>query len=170
MKYLKTALLVWALSVGTAFAGPQGFALHDTPQPVINVRFETEDGSRGDMEDFRGKVILVNVWATWCVPCREEMPTLDALQAELGGDDFEVVALSIDRAGSQVVRRFYDEIGVTNLNMYVDQTMLSMTALRTVGLPTTILIDAQGRELGRLVGPAEWDDPEMVSFLRGFIE
>jgi len=112
----------------------------------------------------------VNVWATWCVPCREEMPTLDALQAELGGDDFEVVALSIDRAGSQIVRRFYDEIGVTNLNMYVDQTMLSMTALRTVGLPTTILIDAQGRELGRLVGPAEWDDPEMVSFLRSFIE
>lgn len=148
MKYLKTALLVWALSVGTAFAGPQGFALHDTPQPVINVRFETEDGSRGDMEDFRGKVILVNVWATWCVPCREEMPTLDALQAELGGDRFEVVALSIDRAGSPVVRRFYDEIGVNNLKMYVDKTMLSMTALRTVGLPTTILIDAQGRSLG----------------------
>ena len=130
MKYLKTALLVWALSVGAAFAGPQGFALHDTPQPVINVRYETEDGSRGDME----------------------------------------VALSIDRAGSPVVRRFYDEIGVTNLKIYVDKTMLSMTALRTVGLPTTILIDAQGRELGRLVGPAEWDDPEMVSFLRSFIE
>jgi thiol-disulfide isomerase/thioredoxin len=170
MKYLKTALLVWALSFGPAFAGPQGFALHDTPKPVINVRYETEDGSRGEMEDFRGKVILVNVWATWCVPCREEMPTLDALQAELGGDRFEVVALSIDRAGSPVVRRFYDEIGVTNLRMYVDKTMLSMTALRTVGLPTTILIDAQGQELGRLVGPAEWDEPEMVSFLREFIE
>jgi thiol-disulfide isomerase/thioredoxin len=134
------------------------------------VRYLTEDGSRGDMEDFRGKVILVNVWATWCVPCREEMPTLDALQAELGSDRFEVVALSIDRAGSPVVRRFYDEIGVTNLEMYVDKTMLSATALRTVGLPTTILIDAQGQELGRLVGPAEWDDPDMVSFLRDFIE
>ena len=170
MKYLKPALVAWAMSVSAAFAGPQGFALHDMPQSVINVRYLTEDGSRGDMEDFRGKVILVNVWATWCVPCREEMPTLDALQAELGGDRFEVVALSIDRAGSPVVRRFYDEIGIANLRMYVDKTMLSMTALRTVGLPTTILIDAQGRELGRLVGPAEWDDPEMVSFLRGFIE
>ena len=168
MKYLKPALLAWALSIGTAFAAPQGFALHDTPQTVINVRYLTEDGSRGDMEDFRGKVILVNVWATWCVPCREEMPTLDALQAELGSDRFEVVALSIDRAGTPAVRRFYDEIGVTNLKTYVDKTMLSATALRTVGLPTTILIDAQGRELGRLVGPAEWDDPEMVSFLRSF--
>lgn len=170
MKHLKPALVAWILSVGAGFAGPQGFALHDTPQPVINVRYLTENGSRGDMEDFRGKVILVNVWATWCVPCREEMPTLDALQAELGGDDFEVVALSIDRAGSPVVRRFYDEIGVTNLKMYVDQTMLSMTALRAVGLPTTILINAQGQELGRLVGPAEWDEPDMVAFLRGFVE
>jgi len=170
MKYLKPALFAWALSVSAAFAGPQGFALHDTPQPVANVRYDKEDGSRGDMEDFCGKVILVNVWATWCVPCREEMPTLDALQAELGSDDLEVVALSIDRAGPPVVRRFYDEIGVTNLKMYVDQTMLSMTALRAVGLPTTILINAQGQELGRLVGPAEWDDPKMVSFLRRFIE
>ena len=101
MKHLKPALIAWALSVSAAFAGPQGFALHDTPQPVINVRYLTADGSRGDMEDFRGKVVLVNVWATWCVPCREEMPTLDALQAELGGDDFEVVALSIDRAGAR---------------------------------------------------------------------
>jgi thiol-disulfide isomerase/thioredoxin len=170
MKYLKQALLVWALAAGAAFAGPQSFALHDTPQPVINVRYDKGDGSRGNMEDFRGKVILVNVWATWCIPCREEMPTLDALQAELGGESFEVVALSIDRAGAPVVRRFYDEIGVTNLAMYIDKTMLSATALRTVGLPTTILIDARGQELGRLVGPAEWDDPEMVSFLRGFIE
>lgn len=170
MKHSTLALLAWALSVSAAFAGLQGFVLHDTPQPVINVRYLTEDGSRGNMEDFRGKVILVNVWATWCVPCREEMPTLDALQAELGSDRFEVVALSIDRAGSPVVRKFYDEIGVTNLAMYVDKTMLSMTALRTVGLPTTILIDAQGQELGRLVGPAEWNDPEMVSFLKGFSE
>jgi hypothetical protein len=98
------------------------------------------------------------------------MPTLDALQATLGGDNFEVVALSIDRAGTPVVRKFYDEIGVKHLKTYLDKTMLSATALRAVGLPTTILIDRQGQELGRLVGPAEWDDPEMIAFLRGFIE
>lgn len=170
MTPLKLALALSFIWAGAAIAAPQGFALHDEPQPVINVRFVTEDGTRKDMESLRGKVLLVNVWATWCVPCREEMPTLDALQAELGSDRFEVVALSIDRAGPQAVGRFYDEIGVKHLKMYVDDTMLSATALRTVGLPTTILINAEGQELGRLVGPAEWVDPEMVSFLKGFIE
>ena len=168
LRKLAFALLVAWPSISNA--APQGFALHDTPQPVINVRFVTHDGTRADLESLRGKVLLVNVWATWCIPCREEMPTLGALQAALGGDKFEVVALSIDKAGPPVVQRFYDEIGVTQLKMYVDQTMLSATALRTVGLPTTILINAEGQELGRLVGPAEWDDPEMVSFLRGYIE
>lgn len=166
-------ILILAISlawIGGAIAGPQGFAVHDEPQPIANIRFVTEDSTRMDMEDFRGKIVLVNVWATWCAPCREEMPTLDALQAELGSDRFEVVALSIDRAGPQVVRRFYDEIGVTHLGIYVDETMLSATALRTVGLPTTLLVNADGRELGRLVGPAEWDDPEMMSFLRSFAE
>jgi len=170
MTSLKLAIVLFFVSLSSAIAAPQGFALHDEPQPVVNVRFVLEDGTRKDMESLRGKVLLVNVWATWCVPCREEMPTLDALQATLGGEDFEVVALSIDRAGTQVVRRFYDEYGVKNLKTYVDKTMLSATALRTVGLPTTILIDRQGQELGRLVGPAEWDDPEMIAFLKGFIE
>jgi thiol-disulfide isomerase/thioredoxin len=170
MKHFTRALIVWAWSFGIAFAGPQGFAVRAMPQPIVNVRYLTEDGRRGDREDFRGKVILVNLWATWCVPCREEMPTLDALQAELGSDVFEVVALSIDRAGAPAVRRFYNDIGVNNLTMYVDNTMLSMTALRAIGLPTTILIDDKGQELGRLIGPAKWDDPKMVSFLRDFIE
>jgi len=170
MTSLKLTVVLFLIWVGGAIAAPQGFALHDEPQPVINVRFLTEDGTRKDMESLRGKVLLVNVWATWCIPCREEMPTLDALQVALGGDNFEVVALSIDRAGTPVVRKFYDEIGVKHLKTYVDKTMLSATALRTVGLPTTILINRQGQELGRLVGPAEWDDPEMIAFLGGFIE
>ena len=170
MSSFKLAAALFLASAGTAVAGPQGFAVYDEPQEVANVRFVTEDGTRMEMADFQGKVILLNVWATWCVPCREEMPTLDALQASLGSDRFEVVPLSIDRAGVPPVRRFYDEIGVTHLGMYVDKTMLSATALRTVGLPTTILIDAKGKELGRLVGPADWDDPEMVNFLKGYID
>ncbi|MBV1897021.1 MAG: TlpA family protein disulfide reductase, partial [Rhodobacteraceae bacterium] len=99
MTLLKLTVVLFLVWVGGAIAAPQGFALHDEPQPVINVRFLLEDGTRKDMESLQGKVLLVNVWATWCIPCREEMPTLDALQATLGGDNFEVVALSIDRAG-----------------------------------------------------------------------
>jgi len=170
MKHLLMASVLWVISASAVFAGPQGFALHDTPQPVANVRYLNGDGSRGELADFRGKTVLLNIWATWCPPCREEMPTLDALQAELGSDRFEVVTLSIDRAGVPVVRRFFDEIGVDNLNIYVDETMLSSTALRAFGLPATILVDPEGRELGRLIGPAKWDDPEMVSFLRQFIQ
>ena len=160
-------MLVW---VGGEIAAQRGFVLQDDPHTVINVRLVLVYGRLNDWVALQGKVLLVNVWATWCIPCREEMPTLDALQATLGGDNFEVVALSIDRAGPPVVRKFYDEIGVKHLKTYVDKTMLSATALRTVGLPTTILINRQGQELGRLVGPAEWDDPEMIAFLRGFIE
>ena len=169
MKNLKPALIAWALSVGAAFATPQGFALHDTPQPVANVRYDKDDGSRGDMEDFRGKVILVNVWATWCVPCREEMPTLDALQEKLGGDDFHVLPLSIDRAGMEIVRRFYDEIGIRHLDTYLAEDIRVMAAFAVVGLPTTILIDRDGFERGRLVGPAEWDSPAVMAQIQTII-
>lgn len=171
MKPVILGAILWlsALTQGLA-AGTQGFAVHDAPQDVANFRFVTEDGTWMDLEGFRGRVILLNVWATWCPPCVKEMPTLDALQGALGGPEFEVVALSIDNAGPDVVRDFFDRIGVRNLNMYVDETMLSFTALRVVGLPTTLLINAEGKEIGRLIGPAEWNDPEMVAFLKSHIK
>ncbi len=170
MKQSVLAVAVWWFSVAAAVAAPQGFSVLETPQEVANVRFVTKDGSRLKLEDFRGRVVLLNVWATWCVPCRKEMPTLDALQAELGGPKFEVLALSIDRAGTGIVKRFYDDIGISNLKIYVDTTMLSATALQAFGLPTTLLIGRDGREVGRLVGPAEWNDPEMIAFLRQYVK
>src|SRR3546814_2217971 len=105
-------------------------------------------------------MILLNIWATWCGPCREEMPTLDRLQARLGGPDFEVVALSIDRAGIAVVSEFYDEIRVQHLAEYIDESAKAAGQLNAVGLPTTLLIDREGQEIGRQVGPAEWDAHE----------
>lgn len=169
MKRSVLALAAWFVAVTAAAAAPQGFAVHETPQEVANVSFVTADGSSMTLDDFRGRVVLLNVWATWCVPCREEMPTLDALEAELGGPGFEVLALSIDRAGAGVVQRFFDEIGISRLTMYLDTTMRSATALRAFGLPTTLLIGRDGREIGRLVGPADWNDPEMVAFLRQYV-
>lgn len=147
--------------------GPRtGVGWTSTPQPVPDVRFQDADGKPLSLSNFRGKVVLLNVWATWCVPCREEMPALDRLQQMLGGPAFEVVALSINSGGAAVVQRFYDEIGIRSLAVYVDPSMEVSGKLRTVGIPTTLLLDREGRERWRKTGPAEWDSPVIVESLR----
>ena len=140
--------------------------LHDAPRALPELRFKDGSGKPLSLADFRGKVVLLNLGATWCGPCREEMPTLDRLQATLGGPDFEVLALSIDRAGIGVVDAFYTEIGIKNLARYIDESGRVAQHLNVLGLPTTLLLDHEGREIARHVGPAEWDKPEMVTFLR----
>lgn len=134
-----------------------------------SLSFADGDGRRLTLEDFRGKVVLLNVWATWCIPCRREMPTLDRLEARLGGPDFHVLPLSIDRAGSDAVRRFYHEIQIENLGIYVGEERQTLGALGVIGLPTTLLISREGQEIGRLVGPAEWDGPEAVAQFQSVI-
>jgi thiol-disulfide isomerase/thioredoxin len=160
-----------AISIQSVAAeAPTGFALHESPRPVPEIEFENGQGEAMSLADFRGRVVLLNIWATWCAPCRREMPTLDRLQAELGGPDFEVVALSIGRKGLSAVQQFYDEIGLETLPIYLDQSGKSQRALSVLGIPTTLLLDRQGNEIGRLLGPAEWDSPEMVAFIRGRIQ
>lgn len=154
---------------GQAAAEPRAMPLHETPKPVPTLRFTDEAGTALTLDEWRGKLVLVNVWATWCGPCRAEMPTLDRLQGLLGGDRFEVVALSIDRAGAGPVRAFYDDVGVEHLGLYIDATMTAHRALSVFALPGTILVGPDGRELGRLIGPAEWDAPEMVAVLKAAI-
>lgn len=149
---------------GSPAKSPAAMTLHDAPRPVPELRFADGDGGPITLADFRGKVVLLNVWATWCGPCREEMPTLDRLQAALGGQDFEVVALSIDRIGIEAVDRFYAEIGAKHLGRYIDVSAKAARDLGAYGLPTTLLIDRDGREVARHVGPAEWDTPSMVTF------
>jgi len=167
-------------SGGTPVRAPQGggqaetassrsFVMHEAPRPLPEIKFEDGNGEGLTLADLRGKTVLLNIWATWCVPCREEMPTLDALEAELGGPAFEVVPLSVDRAGPEVVRKFYAEIGIEHLGLYIDASMRASFDLQAPGLPTTLLIDSEGRELGRLVGPAEWDTPEMIAFLKNHL-
>lgn len=163
-------LLAGALALAaTPAAARPVMPLHKTPREMLSPPFV--DGDRRDLTlaDFRGRVVLLNVWATWCGPCREEMPTLDRLQARLGGDDFQVLPLSIDRAGLGPVRRFYDEIGIRHLVQYLAEDIRAMLAFAVIGLPTTLLIDRQGRERGRLTGPAEWDSAEAVAQFRSII-
>jgi thiol-disulfide isomerase/thioredoxin len=158
-------LAVAAAPLTHAQEPPKNFVLHAAPKPIPAVSFDDDQGRRRSLADFRGKVVLLNIWATWCPPCRREMPSLDRLQSTLGGPDFEVAALSIDRAGIDVVRKFYAEVGIRNLAVYIDTSGKAPRELGTVGVPSTLLIDREGRELGRLAGPAEWDASEIVAFL-----
>ncbi len=141
----------------------------ETPRPLPELHFVDGTGARRSLADFRGRVILLNVWATWCVPCREEMPALDRLQAALGGPDFEVVPLSIDRGGVFVIKGFYEELDLRALQIYVDQAGEALTKLGAVGIPLTLLVDREGRELWRVVGPAEWDKPAAVNRIRSHL-
>ncbi|MBI4194360.1 MAG: TlpA family protein disulfide reductase [Betaproteobacteria bacterium] len=150
---------------------PGGFPLrlHSAPKTLANVTFEDGSGRRLTLADFRGKIVLLNIWATWCPPCRKEMPALDRLEQQLGGPGFQVLALSIDRGGTVAVQSFYEEIDVRALKVYVDASGQAPDKLSVVGLPTTLLIDAAGYELGRLTGPAEWDSPEAVATIRRYL-
>lgn len=145
--------------------GMPAFVYKSTPEALADVSFVDAAGADTTLSSFRGKTILLNLWATWCAPCREEMPSLDRLQTELGSDAFEVVALAVDRTGLEAARKFLDEIGVKSLKLYADPTTRSGSALKTIGLPTTILIDPEGREIGRLPGPAEWDSADAKALI-----
>lgn len=143
-----------------------GMSVHKSPRPAVDVAFDAPDGKRVTMADFRGRAVLLNLWATWCAPCRAEMPALDRLQAQLGGDRFEVVTVNIDTARLERREAFWKETAIRHLTFYADpkadifQTL--KRAGKAVGLPTTILIDAEGCELGVMAGPAEWDSDDAV--------
>ena len=142
-----------ALSQGQMAA----FVFRKAPEALPEAKFQDASGRERTLADWRGKVVLLNLWATWCLPCRKEMPALDRLQRELGSDAFEVVAVSVDRTGLPGARKFLDEAKVDKLGLYADGSARMATTLRAGGLPATLLIDREGREIGRLLGPAEWD-------------
>jgi len=163
---MAAAVVVLASQFAAGQEPPKNFVMHDAPKPVAAINFDDAQGRSRSLAEFKGKVVLLNIWATWCGPCRKEMPALDRLQAALGGPEFEVVALSIDRGGTDAVRKFFADIGIRTLAMYLDSSGQALRTLSALGLPTTLLIDREGREIGRLIGPAEWDSPEMVEFVR----
>jgi thiol-disulfide isomerase/thioredoxin len=136
------------------------FVPAETPAPVPNLEFRDGSGKVIHLADFRGKLLLLNLWATWCTPCREEMPSLDALQGAIGSDKFQVLALSVDQNGLELARAFLKEVKATRLALYNDPTSRANFLMKGYGLPTTVLVSPEGLELGRIVGPAEWNTPE----------
>jgi thiol-disulfide isomerase/thioredoxin len=163
------ALAAGAASPSTAPGEPAPFIAQQTPRPMPALHFEDGDGAAVTLADFRGRVVLLNLWATWCAPCRTEMPALDRLQAKMAGPDFTVVPLSIDHRGRDAVARFYRDLGLTTLGIYVDRSGEALSALELSGMPTSFLLDRQGRELGHVIGTAPWDDAEMLSRIKGYL-
>lgn len=168
----------WWLTGGGAggHAGPppvagemQTFEVHSRPQPAPELFLQDVDGRALSLADFAGRYVLLNLWATWCPPCVHEMPSLDRLQAQLGDDRFEVVTLSIDREGLEIVAPFYADHGLEHLAIYLDPESRTPRALQVRGLPTTFLFDPEGREIGRFAGPADWDGPDAVALIRHYL-
>ena len=146
------------------------FELAKPPKPLPDLGFTDGDDKPLKLADFKGKAVLVNFWATWCAPCVKEMPSLDRLQAEMGKDKFVILPLSLDGPSKPKVAPFYADRKLANLGIYFDKGKKVLGALDVSVLPTSILIDAQGRELGRLEGDADWDKPEALALMKAAVE
>ncbi len=176
------AMIALATVVGTpamALGGEQppllgvfkdNFTLSDPTVPAPQTSFTDGSGKEISLTTFKGQVVVLNFWATWCAPCVREMPTLDRLQAKLGGDGLAVVAVSQDRGGPAVVAPFFKELGIRELKVYLDPGGELAQEFGLKGLPTTLLIDAEGRVVGGLEGPAEWDSEEALTLIRYYLQ
>ena len=150
------------------------FLVANAPDLLRDLSFKAPDGSDTSVAAFAGKTVLLNLWATWCVPCRTEMPALDRLEAELGGKDFSVVAVNVDVNDSGRAQDFLREIGVAHLAFYADPSFAIFNKLKSrglaLGLPATLLIDPRGCRIGGVEGPAAWDSEEAKTLVRAAIK
>lgn len=146
----------------------QGIEVHILPRALPSLRFTAASGAATQLAAWHGRTVLLNVWATWCTPCREEMPTLDRLQAVLGGSGFAVLPVSIDSGGMPEVQAFLRNTGVKHLQPYLD-TDHDAAKLAIGGIPLTLLVDSQGREVARKRGLAHWDDPAVLDLIRSYL-
>ena len=141
------------------------FTRHSEPRIVPDIAFNDADGRQVRLSDWRGQLVLLNIWATWCGPCKAELPSLDRLQAKLGGKEFNVLALSTDRGGPKVPAQFFSREGITHLKVFNDDTGEAAIRMKEPGLPLSIVLNENGQEIARLLGPREWDSAEMIAQL-----
>ena len=139
------------------------------PLRLPDLAFEDADGKPRKLSDWRGRTVLVNLWATWCVPCRKEMPALEGLQTRLGGPNFEVVAINIDTRDPEKPKNFLKDAHLTRLGYFNDEKAKVFQDLkaigRALGMPTSVLVDGQGCEIATIAGPAEWDSDDAVKLI-----
>ncbi|WP_298258745.1 TlpA disulfide reductase family protein [uncultured Litoreibacter sp.] len=182
MRFLKLLVLYAGLALGAnpAVAGTDalfalakgdlaGLQVHGEPRALPATKFLDAGGNKVGLSAYRGKYVLLNFWALWCAPCVKEMPSLDRLDAKLGGAKFEVVTITTGRNARPAVDRFFDEKKLAHLPKLFDPKMTLIRDIGGRGLPFTVLIDPQGREVARMNGDAEWDSPAALAMLRGWM-
>jgi thiol-disulfide isomerase/thioredoxin len=144
------------------------------PLRLPDLVFEDAEGNSKKLSDWRGRTVLVNLWATWCVPCRKEMPALENLQTRLGGPDFEVVAVNIDTRDTEKPKNFLKEVNLTRLGYFSDpkaKVFQDLKAIgRALGMPTSVLVDGEGCEIATIAGPAEWDSEDAVKLITAAVK
>lgn len=159
-------LFTWLPAIAAEGAGlEQRFVYQSPARDVFNLRFEDEKGKAYKLSDFKGRYVLLNVWATWCKPCVKEMPSLDALQKQLDPKKIALIALAQDRNGTVVIPAFYKRHELHNLKTYVDPEGMGLTQLGVRGVPTTLLINPEGKEIGRIENEVDWVHPRTLTFL-----
>ena len=182
MAFFYSALLYTALALGAnaAMADTAGLEalksgdmrkLVFASEPAVvpdTVIYDVEDAEHR-LSDYRGRVVLVNFWATWCAPCRKEMPSLDRLQGAMGGEDFVVVTIATGRNPIPAMQKFFTENGVANLPLLRDPKQALARDMAVLGLPVSLLLDREGREVARLIGDAEWDTAEAQALIAAVI-
>jgi thiol-disulfide isomerase/thioredoxin len=145
--------------------------VHDSPVATSSVAFDLADGAgTTTLEAWRGKYVLVNFWATWCAPCRKEMPQLNALQKEFGGEDFEVLTIATGRNSPEGIKRFFEEAGVDSLSRHQDPKQAVASQMGIFGLPITVIMDPEGREIARLRGDADWSSDSAKAIIKALID
>jgi len=179
MSILRSVLLYTALVLGANAAvadiaalregSMKKLNLHSEPKAAGTATFTDAEGGEHTLAEYHGQVVLLNFWATWCAPCRKEMPGLNALQAELGGEDFQVVTIATGRNMLPAITRFFDEVGATDLPILLDPKQKLARDMAVLGLPATVILDREGQEIGRLTGDAEWDSDSAKAVLRALI-
>ena len=179
MRFVVLAIFYTALAIGANAQTPdiadlrsgdmRKLRIVNPALPTTQEPFLTESGSQMRLANFKGKIIVLNFWATWCAPCRKEMPHLSALQTELGGDSFEVVTIATGRNEPAQMAAFLDEIGVDNLPLHRDPKQKMARKMGVLGLPVTVILNRQGNEIARLQGDADWNGESAKAILRTLI-
>lgn len=166
-----SVLTVASASGPPEFSGGYGsWEAFTDPQPAPTTDFLDPDGGRINLDAYEGQTVLVNFWATWCAPCIKELPALDALQGDLGSDDFRVLIISIDRKGLEVAQPFLDDLDITHLKTAADPKGALARKMGASGLPTTVMISPEGKMLGRILGDAEWNSDGAKALVRYYLQ